>query len=77
MCSVLCCFVSSPSLGTYDFDVSTFHEPPEDLRVRDLSEENLRAVKEELEIKDEVGSRLEIICVVPPVTRLIMDCYLC
>ena len=35
--------------------------------VRDLDPANVQKVKQELEIKGEVGALLQIICVVPPV----------
>ena len=49
-------------------DVSLLMPPPKHLRVRELSEENVNKVKEELRAKQDVGARLEIVCVVPPVS---------
>ena len=43
------------------------HTPPENLRARELDPANVAKVKQELEIKGEVGALLQIICVVPPV----------
>ena len=51
-----------------ELDVSKLNEPPESLRARELSREGVEQVKSELRVKGKVGSRLELICVVPPVS---------
>ena len=56
------------SVGYQMIDVSLLFPPPKHLRVRELSEENVKKVKEELKAKQDVGARLEIVCVVPPVS---------
>ena len=49
-----------------ELDVSKLNDPPESLRARELSREGVEQVKSELRVKGKVGSRLELICVVPP-----------
>ena len=50
-----------------ELDVSKLNEPPAALRARELREA-VEQVKSELRVKGKVGSRLELICVVPPVS---------
>ena len=66
VCLVFSSFIVD--LGSFTFDVREFPSPPEQFRARELSAENLAQVKRELETKGTLGSRLEIICVVPPVS---------
>ena len=51
----------------FTLDVSKLSEPPEELRARELHPANVEQVAKELASKTDVGARLEIIAVVPPV----------
>ena len=42
-------------------DLKQLHTPPENLRARELDPANVKKVKQELEIKGEVGALLQII----------------
>ena len=59
--------ITGDALGNFEVDLKQLSDPPENLRARELDEHNVKKVKEELEVKGEVGAVLQMICVVPPV----------
>ena len=69
-CSDCVLIVYFSLLGYHTLDLEKLHPPPADLRVRELDNANVDRVMEELKAKGTVGARLEIVCVVPPVSLL-------